>query len=70
MLQRAVVAGVIGRRYYEPGDTFEHAERMNWASPVTPVEAPASVDKPAAPASRKKKEAAASNDSGPEADLI
>lgn len=76
MLQRAVIAGVIGRRYYEPGETFEHAERMNWAAPVVPAEAAASVevaapvDKPTAPAARKKKEAAASNDAGPDADLI
>lgn len=34
MLQKAVRAGLIGRRVYEPGEQFDHAERMNWAVPV------------------------------------
>lgn len=34
MKQVAKRAGVIGRRLYEPGEQFEHAERMNWADLV------------------------------------
>lgn len=74
MLQRALRAGVIGRRYIEPGETFEHAERMNWATPVEPVvvEVPASKaaggKKRAAPA--EPAEAPASAEAGPDADLI
>ncbi len=48
MKQVAVRAGVIGRRFIEPGDQFDHAERMNWA---VPVDEPAAVkpDKKAKP---------------------
>ena len=49
MKQVAVRAGVIGRRLYEPGDQFDHAERMNWASLVEdPAAKPDKKGKPKA----------------------
>ncbi len=40
MRQKAIRAGFIGRRLYEPGEQFDCAERMNWAEPVDIVVAP------------------------------
>jgi hypothetical protein len=37
MEQRAITAGLIGRQFIEAGETFDHAERMNWAEPVVQV---------------------------------
>lgn len=34
MKQVAKAAGVIGRRFIEAGETFDHPERMKWAEPV------------------------------------
>jgi hypothetical protein len=45
MKQIAIRAGVIGRRYIESGEQFDHAERMKWATPIEEPKQPAKPDK-------------------------
>lgn len=45
MKQVAIRAGVIGRRYVESGEQFDHAERMNWAVPVEEPKKPSKPEK-------------------------
>lgn len=77
MKQRALRFGVLSNPYraVEPGQVFDHHERINWAEPVDDEvdEAPVELDEPvavdAAPG-KKRKRSEASQPAGSEADPI